>query len=93
MIAKPKQGGGGSGSVVYVTNLRFQANEQELMDFFKSHKFDPVRARLLYDGEGNSKGTGFVEMGSSNEAQDAASRLNGESFQSRKLVVNVANQN
>ena len=42
------------------------------MDFFKSQKFDPVRARLLYDGEGNSKGTGFVEMSSSNEAEEAA---------------------
>lgn len=55
-------------------------NEQDLMDFFKSQKFDPVRARLLYDNEGNSKGTGFVEMMSQADANDAASKLNNEYF-------------
>lgn len=94
MIAKPKQSsaGGEKGGVVYVTNLRYQVNEQELMDFFKKEKYDPVRARLLYDGEGNSKGTGFVEMPSAGEAQQAAATLNGEFFQGRKLSVSVANQ-
>lgn len=80
---------GTQGSVVYVSNLRFQTNEQELMDFFKQQKFDPVRARLLYDNEGNSKGTGFVEMGSNGEAADAAEKLNGEYYQGRKLNVVV----
>jgi len=51
-----------------VSNLLFQVNEQELMELFKEKKFDPVRARLLYDNEGNSKGTGFVEMGSAADA-------------------------
>ena len=59
------------------------------MDFFKQQKFDPIRARLLYDNEGNSKGTGFVEMSSNGEALDAASKLNGEYFQGRKLNVMV----
>lgn len=54
--------------MVYVSNLRFQVNEQDLMDFFKTQNFDPVRARLLYDNEGNSKGTGFVEMSSPGDA-------------------------
>jgi len=80
------------GSVVYVSNLRYQVNEQELMEFFKEQKFEPVRARLLYDNEGNSKGTGFVEMGASAEAQEAADALHDEYFQGRKLVVNVASQ-
>jgi RNA recognition motif-containing protein len=59
------------------------------MDFFKQQKFDPVRARLLYDNEGNSKGTGFVEMGSNSEASEAADKLNGEYYQGRKLNVVV----
>lgn len=63
------------------------------MDFFKSQKFEPVRARLLYDNEGNSKGTGFVEMMSQADATDAAAKLNNEYFQGRKLIVNIANQN
>lgn len=67
--------------------------EQDLMDYFKSHKFDPWRARLLYDPEGNSKGTGFVEMRSQDEAQEAAKKLHNDFFQGRKLIVNIANQN
>jgi len=39
-----------------------------------------VRARLLYDNEGNSKGTGFVEMSSQGEAQEAAKALHNEYF-------------
>lgn len=93
MIIKPKQSSSSSGNVVYVSNLLFSVNEQELMDYFKKEKMDPVRARLLYDNEGNSKGTGFVEMASSGEAEEAAKRLNNEFFQGRKLVVNIANQN
>lgn len=76
-----------------MSNLLFQVNEQELMELFKEKKFDPVRARLLYDNEGNSKGTGFVEMSSAADAQEAAEALNGEYFQGRKIIANVANQN
>lgn len=75
-----------------MSNLQFNVNEQDLMDFFKEKKMDPVRARLLYDNEGNSKGTGFVEMGSPEQADEASKRLNNEFFQGRKLVVNIANQ-
>jgi len=62
------------------------------MDYFRSQNFEPVRARLLYDNEGNSKGTGFVEMGSPNDAQEAAKKLDGEYFQGRKLVVNMGSK-
>lgn len=48
------------------------------MEFFKNNKFDPVRARLLYDNEGNSKGTGYVELKNSDEAQAAVDSLQGE---------------
>jgi len=90
MIIKPKQSSS-TGNVVYVSNLLFNVNEQELMDYFKKEKMDPVRARLLYDNEGNSKGTGFVEMASPGEAEEATKRLHNEFFQGRKLIVNVAN--
>lgn len=79
MVGGPKKSNAGV-SVVYVGNLRFQLNEQELMDYFRAQGFEPVRARLLYDGEGNSKGTGFVEMGSPADAQEAVKKLNDEFF-------------
>jgi RNA recognition motif-containing protein len=68
-------------------------NEQDLMDYFKSQNFEPVRARLLYDNEGNSRGAGFVEMSSSADAEEATTRLNNDYYQGRKLTVTVANQN
>ena len=42
--------------------MSYDVKEQQLMDYFKENKFEPIRARLLYDNEGNSKGTGFVEL-------------------------------
>jgi RNA recognition motif-containing protein len=61
------------------------------MDFFKSHQFEPLRARLLYDNEGNSKGFGFVELSSEGEANEAVTKLNGEEFQQRKVQVSIKN--
>jgi len=77
-------------TVVYVSNLSFTQNEQDLMDFFKQANFDPIRARLLYDNEGNSKGVGFVEMSSEGEATDAVSKLDSDFFQGRKLNISLA---
>jgi len=88
--SKPKSGG--SQSIVYISNLKYQANEQDLLEFFKSYNFDPLRARLLYDNEGNSKGTGFVELKNSDEAQSAVDKLQGEDYQGRAVKVNLASQ-
>ena len=81
----------GGGHLIYVSNLKYQATEQELLDFFKENQFDPVRARLLYDNEGNSKGYGFIELQSDGEAQEAIKKLNNESFQGRKINVSLKN--
>ena len=75
---------------MYVSNLKFSANEQDLLGLFKTHDYEPVRARLLYDGEGNSKGTGFVELKSAADADAAVQKLNGEFHQGRKLAVSLS---
>jgi cold-inducible RNA-binding protein len=80
-----------SGSMVYVSNLKYQVNEQEVMDFFKQKDFEPVRARLLYDDEGNSKGFGFVEFDSEDKANEAVEKLSGTMFQNRKINVSIKN--
>jgi RNA recognition motif-containing protein len=72
-----------SGHQVYVSNLKYQVNEGDLMDFFKQHNFDPIRARLLYDNDGNSKGFGFVELKTEEESKKAVETLNGEYYQGR----------
>jgi hypothetical protein len=86
-----KQKSAGQNSMVYVSNLKFQANEQDLFEFFKANDFDPVRARLLYDAEGNSKGTGYVELKNGEEAQSAVEQLQGEQCQGRAVKVSLAN--
>jgi len=53
---------GNNGSIVYVSNLSYNVNEQDLENFFQQHGFNPTRCRLLFDDSGNSKGYGFVEM-------------------------------
>lgn len=87
MIGKAKST---QGAVVFVGNLKFSAAEGDLMDLFTGMGFDPQRARLLYDGEGNSRGTGFVEMRSPEDASDAVSKLQGHQFQGRTLKVSLA---
>jgi len=63
------------------------------MDFFRENSFKAIRARLLYDNEGNSKGTSFVEMNSKEEADEAVAKLNNIQYEGRKLIVSIANNN
>jgi hypothetical protein len=77
---KQSKSKGTHGKMVFVSNLRYQVNEQELMDYFKQAGFEPIRSRLLYDNEGNSKGSGFVEMSSEQEATEAVAKLHNEPF-------------
>ena len=67
-------------SVCMVTNLKYSAKEFDLIDLLKQQQLDPIRARLLIDGDGNSKGTGFVEMKSEADARVAIEKLNGYNF-------------
>jgi RNA recognition motif-containing protein len=48
------------GPVIYLTNLDFSVTEQDIMKFLQD--YNPVRAKLLKDANGRSKGTGFVEV-------------------------------
>ena len=75
-----------------MSNLKFSLNEQDILDFFKSKGLDAIRARLLYDDEGNSKGTAFVEMKSLENAEDAVAKLDNVQYQGRKLIAKVANK-
>lgn len=78
------------GSKLYVGNLPFSITEQSLKDLFASHG-SVASARIITDRDtGRSKGFGFVEMGSDDEAQAAIETLNGQEYEGRKLVVNEA---
>lgn len=79
-------------SKLYVGNLPYQTSESELQDLFTP--FGTVKsAKVIVDRDtGKSKGFGFVEMSSENEAQDAIKNLDGKENNGRSIRVNIAQE-
>jgi len=75
---------------LYVGNLPYSMRDDDLQQHFAA--FGEVSsAKVMMDRDtGRSKGFGFVEMGSRDEAQAAIRGMNGQSFGGRDLVVNEA---
>jgi RNA recognition motif-containing protein len=75
---------------LYVGNLPFSATDSDLLNVFQQQG-DVLSARVVVDREtGRSKGFGFVEMSSDDEATTAVTELNGKPFMGRTLTVNEA---
>ncbi len=78
---------------IYVGNLPYSAEDQDLNDLFSEHG-SVTSARVIMDREmGRSKGFGFVEMPDDAEAERAVEGLNGFDFQGRSLRVNESQPN
>jgi RNA recognition motif-containing protein len=78
------------GKKLYVGNLPYTASEQILADTF-AQVGTVESAKIITDREtGRSKGFGFVEMSSDDEAQQAISQLNGSSWEGRAMTVSEA---
>jgi RNA recognition motif-containing protein len=78
------------GKRLYVGNLSYDTDSSELQNLFGQHG-NVVSAEVVSDRmTGRSKGFGFVEMGSDDEAQAAITALNGQQHQGRALTVNEA---
>ncbi len=76
------------GAKLYVGNLSYGVTEERLQQHFAQHG-SVVSARIITDKfSGRSKGFGFVEMGSDDEAQAAISAMNGQEVNGRALTVN-----
>jgi len=75
---------------LYVGGLPYSVTDGKLQEIFQVHG-SVESARVISDKfTGQSRGFGFVEMGSGNEAQSAISALNGTQFDGRTLTVNEA---
>lgn len=75
---------------LFVGSLAWATNDDSLKDFF-SAVGTVVSANVIMDREsGRSKGFGFVEMSSDEEAKKAVSELNGKDLDGRPIVVNEA---
>lgn len=75
---------------LYVGNLPYTFDDQSLQSEFS--QFGQVEsARVITDREtGRSKGFGFVEMSSEDEANNAIDKLNGQSVGGRNITVSIA---
>jgi RNA recognition motif-containing protein len=77
-------------SKIYVGGLPYATTDAQLQDLFAAHG-TVESARVITDKfTGRSRGFGFVEMASSEEAQRAIQALNGTDFEGRNLTVNEA---
>lgn len=79
-------------SKLYVGNLSFKTTEEELGDFFGAAG-TVASVKIITDREtGRSRGFGFVEMSSPEEAQAAVDQFNGADHQGRNLKVDIAKE-
>jgi RNA recognition motif-containing protein len=77
-------------SKLYVGNLPYSADDQSLRTNFAEFG-DVTSAKVMMDRDsGRSKGFGFVEMGTVEQAEAAIKGLNGMSVGGRDIVVNIS---
>jgi cold-inducible RNA-binding protein len=75
---------------LYVGGLPYSVTEQQLNELF-SQQGTVTSAKVITDKfTGQSRGFGFVEMSTTEEAQKAISALNGTQMDGRPLTVNEA---
>jgi len=78
------------GKKLYVGNLNYGVTDSDLMKMFEPHGTVESAQVIMDRDTGRSKGFGFVEMKSDQEAQAAIAALNGQDSGGRALTVNVA---
>lgn len=75
---------------IYVGNLSYKISDQELKNVFEEFG-EVTSAKVIIDRKtGRSKGFGFVEMNSDDEAQAAINELDGSEIKGRTVKVNKA---
>lgn len=75
---------------LYVGNLAYTTSDQDLRDAFAPHGTVQSASVVMDRDSGQSRGFGFVEYGSSAEAQRAVEAMNGTVVDGRTLNVNIA---
>ncbi len=77
-------------SKLFVGSLAYAVTDDTLEEFFKQAG-NVVSAKVIIDRDtGRSKGFGFVEMETDDEAKAAIDQLNGKELEGREIAVNEA---
>ena len=81
------------GNRLYVGNLPFSADDSAVRALFEQNGREVVEVKMITDRDtGRPRGFGFVEMGNSEQADQAINELNGYSMDGRALTVNEARE-
>jgi RNA recognition motif-containing protein len=80
------------GKKLFVGNLNFKTNDDDLRTLFSQAGTCESATVMMDRATGRSRGFGFVEMSSDEEAQKAIQQFNGYDFQGRNLNVNEARE-
>lgn len=75
---------------LYVGGLPYATTDTELKDAFSQHGAVTSAVIIMDKMSGRSKGFGFVEFSSDDDAQKAIEAMNGKDFGGRTLTVNEA---
>ncbi len=78
------------GKRLYVGNLPFSQDDQTMEELFAEFGTVEFAKVITIRNSGRSKGFGFVEMSTEEEAQAAISQMDGKEIEGRNLVVNEA---
>jgi RNA recognition motif-containing protein len=78
------------GKKLYVGNLGYAVSNNDLANLFEPHGTVESAQVIMDRDTGRSKGFGFVEMKTDQEAQAATAALNGKEADGRALTVNEA---
>lgn len=76
---------------LYIGGLSYSTTSEALREFF-AQSGNVVSATVITDRfSGQSRGFGFVEMGTTEDAQNAIAQLNGRELDGRRIVVEISN--
>jgi len=78
------------GKKIYIANISYNATEQDINDLFSEYG-EVESAKIITDRvTGQSRGFGFIEMETEEDAKRAISDLNGTPFMGKELSVSEA---
>ena len=77
---------------IYIGNLNYDISEDELMDIFKEYG-EVASVKIIIDKySGRSKGFGFIDMPTDQEASEAMENVNDTDIKGRRIKVNQARE-
>jgi RNA recognition motif-containing protein len=75
---------------LYIGGLSYTTTSESLREYFTQCGTVESATVITDRMSGQSRGFGFVEMSTAAEAQEAITKLNDQTFENRKLIVNLA---